>query len=100
MERAPDLNKLRREHLETGNVESTVIAQVLVWCEETFYVKDATSGEVLQGVELNGTRKIPHLIRMETTVRTTKSDAGSFRNEQGNWIITDIDDIADGNLIV
>lgn len=101
MKRAPDLNKLRREHLDRGKMESTVIAQVLVWCEETFFVKDSSSGKIVQGIELNGTQRIPHLIRMETTVKTTKDEtSGTFRNVQDNWVITDIDDLVEGNLIV
>ena len=100
MDRAPDLNKLRREHLETGIMESTVIAQVQVWCNEVFYVKDAESGKVLQGKEDAESRNVPHLIRMEMTVKTDKNDAGQFRNIQGDWMITDIDDMLDGNLVV
>lgn len=100
MDRAPDLNQLRRKYLETGIMESTVIAQVLVWCNEIFYVKDVASGKVLQGKEDAESRNIPHLLRMEMTVKTEKDAAGTFRNSQGNWTITDIDDHLDGNLLV
>ena len=100
MDRGPDLNKLRREHLETGIMESTVIAQVLVWCNEVFYVKDVDSGTILQGRGDGESRNIPHLVRMEMTVKTDKDDSGRFRNLMGNWIITDIDDLLEGNLIV
>jgi hypothetical protein len=100
MDRAPDLNKLRREHLEAGIMESTVIAQVLVWCNEVFYVKDVASGAVLQGQEDAKSRNIPHLLRMEMTVKTDKDATGNFRNLQGDWTITDIDDLLDGNLVV
>lgn len=101
MDRTEDLNKLRKDKLEKGIMESTVIAQVLVWCHEVFYVKKVDSGEVIQGTADNDTaRNVPHLVRMESTVKTTKDAGGAFRNVQEDWIITDIDDMLDGNLIV
>lgn len=101
MDRSNDLSKLRKEKLETGIMESTVIAQVLIWCNEVFYVKDVDTGKVIQGSDDNDViRNIPHLVRMESTVKTTKRSDGSFHNIQENWIITDIDDMLDGNLIL
>ncbi len=101
VDRTGDLNKLRRDKLESGTMESTVIAQVLVWCNEVFYVKDVESGQVLQGTDAHDSAKnVPHLVRMESTVKTTKTSDGKFRNIQEDWIITDIDDLLDGNLIV
>jgi len=100
-DRTNDLNKLRKDKLERGIMESTVIAQVLVWCNEVFYVKDVESGKILQGTDDEDTiRNVPHLVRMESTVKTTKDDSGVFRNIQEDWIITDIDDLLEGNLIV
>ncbi|VEU41345.1 unnamed protein product [Pseudo-nitzschia multistriata] len=109
--RATYLSQLRQEHLETnGYMESTIIAQCLVWCEELFYVKDLATGQILQGKEvdedssLSGateTQKTPHLVRMERTVITKRDPStGNFDNERENWIITDIDDLVDGNLLV
>ncbi|CAJ1924608.1 unnamed protein product [Cylindrotheca closterium] len=101
VEKQADLAQLRKEHLETGKMESTVIAQVLVWCKERFYVKDAASGTVVQGNEDDGEKDVPHLVRMEMIVKTAKdSSFGNFRNIHGNWIITDIDDLVGGNLVV
>jgi hypothetical protein len=100
MDRAPDLNKLRKEHLELGRMESTVIAQVQVWCNELFYVKDAETGAVLQGSEDTKGQNVPHLVRMEKIVRTNKNPNGSFQNIQENWVITDVDDLLKGNLII
>jgi hypothetical protein len=103
MERPPDLNKLRKEHLEMGIMESTIIAQVLVWCHEIFYVKDLATGEVVQGEEptdeTQEPKSIPHLVRMEMTVKTQKHE-GAFANVQDKWLITDIDDLLEGNLVV
>jgi len=113
--RASYLSKLRQEHLDNkGHMESTVIAQCIVWCDELFYVKDLTTGQILQGqkeqhsgekeIDLATTaesKKIPHLVRMERTVITKRDPiSGTFQNEQQDWIITDIDDIVGGNLII
>eukprot|EP00980_Cylindrotheca_fusiformis_P031440 scaffold26366_cov117-Cylindrotheca_fusiformis.AAC.11 len=100
-ERQSDLARLRKEQLETGKMESTVIAQVLIWCKEKFYVKDTINGVLLQGQDTEEDRNIPHLVRMEMTVKTIKDPSfGRFVNKHGNWIITDIDDLVDGNLIL
>jgi hypothetical protein len=129
-DRTPDLNKLRKQYLDQGRMESMVIAQCLVWCKEIFYVRDVRTGEILQGTYYDdpisssssssggggGTSKdnviidddddelprIPHLVRMEKTV-ITESDVvtgGVIRNIQSDWIITDIDDLLGGNLVV
>lgn len=119
--RASYLSQLRQEHLENkGYMESTIIAQCVVWCDEIFYVKDLTTGHILQGEEQEqehndsegkqndhstsitaDSKKIPHLVRMERTVITKKdSITGSFHNVQEDWVITDIDDILGGNLII
>jgi hypothetical protein len=108
--RAPYLSKLRQDHLENqGYMESTIIAQCLVWCDEIFYVKDLTTGQIVQGQQRDDendatppeTQKTPHLVRMERTVVTKKDPAtGNFTNEQEDWIITDIDDLLGGNLLV
>ena len=99
-ERAPDLFELRQQHLENGVMESTVIAQIIVWCNEIFYVKDVATGNVLQGHEDTKGKNVPHLIRMEKVIRTEKKPDGSFRNVQGDWIISDLDDLMEGNLII
>jgi hypothetical protein len=100
VQRAPDLNMLRKDYLERGIMESTVIAQVLVWCREIFYVKDLSTGEILQGQEAENVQNIPHLVRMEMTVLTEKHDDGSFSNKRSNWTVTDVDDLLEGNLVV
>ena len=108
--RAPYLSQLRQEHLEKkGYMESTIIAQCLVWCEELFYVKDLETNKILQGREkskedsssASHRQKTPHLVRMERTVVTKRgSTTGKFENEQEDWIITDIDDLLGGNLVI
>jgi hypothetical protein len=100
MDRQEDLALLRKDYMETGRMESTVIAQVMVWCNEIFYVKDKNTGDLLQGQDDETSKNVPHLVRMEMTVKTEKGNNGGFLNSQSNWIITDIDDLVEGNLIV
>ena len=101
--RAPYLSKLRQDHLENnGYMESTIIAQCLVWCDELFYVKNLSTGEIMQGRDSSTEmQRTPHLVRMERTVVTKKDQAtGKFDNLQEDWIITDIDDLLGGNLVI
>jgi hypothetical protein len=108
--RAPYLSRLRQDHLENqGYMESTIIAQCLVWCDEIFYVKDLTTGQIVQGQQdekdssstTPEMQKTPHLVRMERTVVTKRDPiTGNFTNDQEDWIITDIDDLLGGNLLV
>jgi hypothetical protein len=106
-------------------MESTVIAQCLVWCTELFYVRNVQTGRIVQGTssttkntttttsgnndetppqpepQEQSQQNVPHLVRMERTVLTTKDVAtGKFHNNLGDWIITDIDDLLGGNLVV
>ncbi|KAL3933659.1 MAG: hypothetical protein SGBAC_010297 [Bacillariaceae sp.] len=89
---------------ERGWTENTVIAQVLVPCEEVFWVKDLETGAIIQGVEDDTPRPVVHLVRMEMVVRSKPSDGFlgfmPFEHEQGNWQMTDIDDLLEGNLII
>jgi len=100
LDKEADLGQLRNEHLETGKMESTVIAQVLIWCKEQFYVRDSASGLIVQGQDDGEKKDVPHLVRMEMIVKTVKDSSLGFTNQQGNWIITDIDDLVGGNLVV
>ena len=97
--RTPDLIKLEKDNLDAGKIEYTVIAQVLVWCQEIFYVKDVSNGKIIQGVVNDSPRNVPHLVRMEMTVNKEKHN-GQFSNQKDFWIITEIDDLLEGNLIV
>jgi len=86
---------------DRGWTENTVIAQVLVPCEEVFWVKDLATGAIIQGVEDETPRTVAHLVRMEMVVRSKPSDGFfPFEHEQGNWQMTDIDDLLEGNLII
>jgi hypothetical protein len=79
-----------------GKLSTTVEVQVLVECDEIFQVVDLNTGVVLQGHEDGLVRSVVHLVRMEKTVETYDSnDAFPYFPDirQGNWQITDIDDL-------
>ena len=98
-----ELDDVMKRWVEKGWTESTVIAQVLVPCDEIFYVKDSRTGEVLQGHGDEKARRVVHLVRFEMVVRSYLKDDGSFipvRNELGTWKVTDIDDLLEGNLLL
>jgi hypothetical protein len=79
-----------------GKLSTTVEVQVLVECDEIFQVVDLNTGVVLQGHEDGLVRSVVHLVRMEKTVETYDND-NTFPYSpvirQGNWQITDIDDL-------
>ena len=102
-----------------GYCENTVIVQVLIPCHETFYVKDinndngnndnndendneTTSNNIRQGTM--NRRKVIHLVRFEQVTKTYIINNGRglfpFRHELGEWQITDIDDLCNGNLLL
>jgi len=74
-------------------IETTTFAEVLVYCDEVFRVRDIETGAVIQGYEDGKVRKVIHGVRMER-VRTSSLGKGKSLS---NWLITDIDDLCDGN---
>jgi hypothetical protein len=90
------------EFQRRGVTESTVICQVLVSCDEIFWVKDLATGTIIQGHEDGQIRKVWHLVRMEMVVEThpAKGPILPFKQKQGNWQLTDIDDLLEGNLVI
>lgn len=85
-----------------GHIENTVICQVLVQCDEIFVVKDLASGATIQGHEDEEVRQVWHLVRLEKEIESYPARKGWFplSNKQGNWKITDIDDLLDGNQLL
>jgi hypothetical protein len=96
--------ELMEDFRQKGVSENTVVCQVLVPCKETFWVKDTTTGEILQGGAQQ--RTVLHLVRFEQVTKThiindnSRSRFFPFRHELGEWKITDIDDLCDGNLLL
>ena len=82
-----------------GILESTVIAQVLVTCDEKFAVTDVATGTLIQG---NGdTQTVTHLVRLEVVVQqklSFKPERDKDTIEVGSWQIVDWDDLLGGNL--
>lgn len=98
----PIYEELLEEYAQDGKMpDSTVICQVMVLCDESFWVKDLASGMTIQGFEDGLERKVWHLVRMEMVVEMQRSKGFlPVSLAQGNWQITDIDDMLDGNLII
>jgi len=98
--------ELMEDFRQKGVSENTVVCQVLVPCKETFWVKDTTTGKVLQGDTRQ--RTVLHLVRFEQVTKihiindknSRRSRFFPFRHELGEWKITDIDDLCDGNLLL
>ena len=80
-----------------AEMESTVIAQVLITCDEVFSVTDVATGMIMQG---NGKQqRVFHLVRLEVPVKEHISqDGGKPLFEIGSWQIVDWDDLEDGNI--
>jgi hypothetical protein len=92
------LDKVRRS---SNRMESTVICQVLLECEEVFWVKDRTTGVVLQGYDDEEPRTVVHLVRFEMVVETIPvPHLIPFQMKTGSWQLTDIDDLLKGNLLI
>ena len=105
---------LMEDFSNAGVSENTVVCQVLVPCHETFWVKDLATGRILQGE--TKPRKVLHLVRFEQVTKThiirgdgqggnsfldgANSRWFPFEHELGEWVITDIDDLCDGNLLL
>lgn len=78
---------------DRGTIETTMFAEVLVYCDEIFCVRDLQTGAVVQGNEDGKVSQVIHGVRMER-VRTSTLGKGTTLS---NWMITDIDDLLDGN---
>jgi len=78
-------------------LESTVIAQVLIECDEVFSVTDVATGMLLQG---NGEmQRVYHLVRLEVVVKERLTQGGGKTTfEVESWQIVDWDDLEDGNI--
>ena len=74
----------------------------MVECDEIFCVKDLSTGVTIQGDDDGKVRRVWHLVRFEMIVETFPNNGGflPFQHKQGNWQISDIDDLLDGNLII
>ena len=86
---------------ENGHkLQSTLIAQVLVECDEVFRVTDTETGRVLQGEADGKPRVVSHAVRLERVQTAYLTDGNNYsaRIELGEWKITDWDDLLHGNV--
>lgn len=87
--------RLNNEESSSLLVQTTVTAQVLLKCKESFLVKDLETDEIIQGDGL--VRDVYHLVRFEQIYRNDLAQ-GYGLVDQGNWKIVDWDDLLDGNI--
>lgn len=86
-------NQMRRRGDKT--MQMTIVAQVAVQCDEVFVVKDTDSDTIIQGDESQEFKSVIHLVRFEIVVDMNNQDG---KAQIGQWIITDWDDLLDGNV--
>lgn len=92
-----ELEKLASRMVDSdGILESTVVAQVSILCDEVFTVRDVDLDEVVQGDPGSKVNEVVHLVRFEMVVRVNL--AGGGKAELGTWQITDWDDLLGGNI--
>jgi len=87
---------LLSDFARNGADKRTVIAEAAIRCMEFFQIKDASTGQVVQGMEDGSEEEeAVHIVRFE--VVTDGSQDGEER-KIGNWKITDVDDLLEGNV--
>ncbi|CAB9498011.1 expressed unknown protein [Seminavis robusta] len=86
-----NMKQMDRIVKETGTLQTTVFAEVLVWCDEVFRVTNLETGALLQGYDDGKEREVVHGVRLEIVSTVVP------RKGKANWIITDIDDLLLGN---
>lgn len=87
-------NEVGRDSLV--NFKRTIVAEAVIRSLEFFQIKDATTGEVLRGMQDgDADEEVFHVVRFE--VVTDKRGDGGQGREVGNWKIIDWDDLLEGN---
>ena len=82
-----------------SSYEHTVIAQVLVNCEEVFSVTDLKCGSVLQGYGDGKVRNVTHVVRLESAILFSwLPEKKAMKTVLKGWQITDWDDMLGGNI--
>lgn len=93
------VNSRAQFNRDDGSVtlESAVIAQVLITCDEVFSVTDVATGMIMQG---HGEKqRVSHLVRLEVLVKERiPQDGVKPLFEVGSWQIVDWDDLEGGNI--
>lgn len=79
-----------KEVVERGKIQTTIMADVLVMCLESFRVKDLTTEEVVQGDGVE--RTVSHAVRLEMDVilDVTKEESVYIVSD---WRIANVDDM-------
>lgn len=83
-----------------GLFETTVVALVAISCDEVFMVTDTSSSPILlQGHGDLKVRKVVHYVQFErnVTLQLNQGDDSAVQFQYGNWQISDIDGLLNGN---
>lgn len=94
-DKATDMMLEQMQRRDEPIISNTIIAQVVVGCNEAFAVRDVDSDALIQGKEGDGLNPVLHLVRLEMQA-DYNLETKAWR--RGQWIITDWDDILDGNV--
>lgn len=92
--------KLTGKKAEEYDASFTIVAQVLVKCQERFRVVDVNTGTVIQGHPEAKPQTVCHLVRFEMVQKVKFRDSvrGNSQLKESPWKITDWDDLLEGNL--
>lgn len=79
-----------KEVVERGKIQTTIMADVLVTCLESFRVKDLTTDEIVQGDGVE--RTVSHAVRLEMDVilDVTKEESDL---KTSDWRVANVDDM-------
>ncbi|KAL3790039.1 hypothetical protein HJC23_011395 [Cyclotella cryptica] len=96
-DRVREMTYALADEVGRDNFQRTVVAEAAIRCLEFFQVKDATTGEILRGMQDGEEEEeVVHVVRFE--VVTDKRQDGGPGREVGNWKIIDWDDLLEGNV--
>lgn len=76
--------------VKNGEATFTLIVDMSVKCMESFSISNRGNGDIIQGSD--DEQEVYHLVRFENIAQINKEPA------LGNWIISDWDDLLEGNI--
>lgn len=95
-DRVREMTYALADEVGRDSFKRTVIAEAAIQCLEFFQVKDATTGEILMGMQDGEVEEeVVHIVRFEVVTDKREHEKG---REVGNWKIIDWDDLLEGNV--
>ena len=91
-------HELANEIGKEDSYNRTVIADAVITCSEFYQLKDASSGELIDGMEDDsGEEDVVHNVRFEVITDRCEDDDGIGRKIR-SWKIVDVDDVLEGSV--